>query len=101
MTIGSAQTLDFDLSGVEWTGTVRRSADSTAVAYARVFALDQESYIGATALTDPLGAFRLIVRTGVTYQVSVGAATNHYIIGDIASAADSTFDLYVNEPPLP
>lgn len=100
--ITAPTTLDFDMSGVEWSGTIRRSSDSTAVSSADVAALELRSdysYNVAETRTDESGQFHLIVGRGLYYNLF--AEYGPRPIGTFATSADSTFVLYVDAPPLP
>ena len=100
VSITGPATLDFDMSGVEWTGTVKRSSDSTAIS-ASVGAFEVMGVSSAYATTDGSGAFRLIVAPNTYYTLRVSNSYLVTVVGVFATAADSTFDLYVDAPPLP
>lgn len=91
--------LDFDMSGVEWSGTVKNSSDSTTVsdAYVSVQELGDPYRFGATVWTDASGTFRLVVRPDQYYVL----ATYNRVVGTFASHADTTFTIYVDPSPLP
>lgn len=100
VSVTGPMTLDFDMSGVEWTGTVRWTLDSSAVADAYVGVSEIGKYFGASAHTDASGQFRLIVKPNTYYRLFVGYSGGAEEIGNVATTADSTFNLYV-EGPLP
>jgi hypothetical protein len=102
VSISAPTTLDFDMSGVEWSGTVRRTSDSTAVSNADVAALELRSdysYNAAQTRSDGVGQFRLIVGRGLYYNLFAEYGARP--VGTFATSADTTFNIYVDAPPLP
>jgi len=93
------QTIDFDLSGVEWTGVVRLAASGVPLAGARVSASGGGlSYGYAQCITDGLGRFRLVLRPYGIYdlfvQSQVPSATRR--LEGLQAVNDSTLDITVN-----
>jgi hypothetical protein len=101
--ITGPRTIDFDMSGPVWNGTVRRASDSTAVSGYNVTAAELSGRFSweywAETTTDAGGTFRLVLAPDRYYTLIVqdSASTS---VGTFA-ATDTTFDLYVNVPPLP
>ncbi len=102
--ISQPTTLDFDLSGVEWTGVVRRAQDSTVVASASIYASSDGTQSFASTTSDATGAFRLIVRPGTLYRIRAAADLGRLASPEIGviAGADSSFDLYLRPgtPPI-
>jgi Carboxypeptidase regulatory-like domain len=93
--INQPVTLDFDLSGVEWTGTVRRAIDATPVASASIFASEEGASSYASAISDATGSFRLIVRPGALYRIRAIADQGRLAAPEfgVIAGADSSFDI--------
>lgn len=98
--VSGPSTVNFDMSGVEWTGTIRSSSDSTAVR-AGITAYELETLHSASSTTDSNGAFRLIVRPNTYYLLRAGYVGWSATLGTFTSATDTTFTFYVDVPPLP
>lgn len=99
--VNASAVVNFDLSGVEWTGTVRNAADSVAVANIWVSAAELESDFGAdgaSCITDATGHFRLILARNTYYSVTVSGPQGYQRLGAFAASVDTTADLYVNLP---
>lgn len=85
--------LNLDLSGVDWTGTVRYAGSGLPAAGARV---DASSVSGpgsrAYVTVDASGTFHLVVVPGAVYDLGIGRLD----VGWFGAAADTTFDLSVD-----
>jgi hypothetical protein len=92
-------TVDFDLSGTRWSGSVRLRTTGDPVGSVSVKAWQGDGYYSATSVTDPAGRFALIVRPGSRYNLFITPATpdmsSNTVLGVLAGS-DSTFDLYVD-----
>jgi hypothetical protein len=103
-TIAGPEVINFDLSGVEWSGTVRSSASLQPVGGVRVRAtLFADSFNRhAQAVTDGAGAFRLVLEPNREYGLgfSGGNMEGHGYQG-IKATADSTFDILLDPLPTP
>jgi hypothetical protein len=101
-TIAAPTVRDFDLSGAEWTGTVRLSTSGDPVPLARVSAqLYSDPYnttISASCTADGNGSFRLVVEPGREYTVVANSSdyTDYVIVRFVPATADSTFDIYID-----
>lgn len=92
-------TIPLDLSGVRWTGTVRRTADLGPVPHALVFVQEIGSERYGRTSTDASGTFEMIVRPGVLHNLWIQPGSGgNYTVNGIASSADSTFDLSIHVP---
>lgn len=100
--VSGPTTLNFDLTGVRWSGTVRWSADAQPVPSINVTAqLDYD--FTAMSTTDAAGHFDLIVRRGVRQTLYVNSPTKaiaSQTFPGVLAGSDSTFDLLVS-PPAP
>jgi hypothetical protein len=99
VSIQGPATIPFDLSGVRWTGTVRRTADLGPVPHTSVYVQEIGSdRLGSTS-TDASGTFEMIVRPGVLHNLWIQPGSGgNYSVNGIASSADSTFDIAINVP---
>jgi hypothetical protein len=100
VSITGPASLDFDLSGVEWSGTVRSAADSTVVVNRTVVAdqLRSNDYAyEAWTRTDAGGKFRLIVGRNLYYTLSCG----NQQVGTFVTGSDTTFDIYTDDSASP
>lgn len=91
-------TIDFDLSGVEWTGVIYESGTGAPVsgALVRVLVFGDEWDRGARCDTDASGAFRLIVQPGERYDLRVYRDPDRppdLHLADIPAGADTSFIL--------
>jgi hypothetical protein len=93
--VSAPTVLDFDLSGVSWTGTVRVSPSGTPVSGAQV-AASTGSYPYASSTTDGSGQFHVVVRPSIRYTIYVSAPgmRSSQIYGVLAGN-DSTFDVTI------
>jgi len=92
------QTLDFDLSGVEWTGTVRLTTTNQPVPSVSISARGLRWPDVAGTSTDQAGQFRLVVRPNGFYDIRLSSGTPGIVsreIQGVQALNDSTFDLYV------
>ena len=102
--IAGPGTLDFDLSGVEWTGTVRSSTTIFPVAGVGVTAalFGDAFYRTARAATGPAGQFRLVLEPGREYSLSFHSrATADLTFPGFLAANDTTFDVLLDPAPAP
>ena len=102
--IAGPATLDFDLSGVEWTGTVRSSATLSPIEGVGVSAalFADAFHRSASATTGPAGQFRLVLEPGREYSLSFyspGTADRTY--PGFLAASDTTFDVLLDPAPAP
>ncbi len=98
ISISGAQTIPLDLSGTQWSGTVRSATDSSAIGAVDVRAAQWYTYDSAVSTTDFSGQFRLIVQAGKTYDLALASASAGiapFRITGIQAGSDSTFDLFV------
>ncbi len=98
LSISGDTPLAVDFSGIEWHGTLRRSADNAPIPSGWVSAVEQGSYYrNASSVTDADGTFSLIVLPGLRYdfQVTLPGFYSTYTVPNVSSVADSTFDLLV------
>ncbi len=99
--ISAPATMDFDLSGVTLSGTVRLAGPGNPVPAATVWLSSYEPYGYATAVTDAAGAFRLIVSPYLVYSIYVSTPSRGTTQPSAVQAtADSTFDIFF-EPANP
>ena len=92
-------TVPVDLSGVRWSGTVRRIGDLTPIPSAQVFVQEIGADRFGSTSTDASGRFEMIVRPGVLHNLWVQPSSGGtHIVNGIASSADSTFDIPINVP---
>lgn len=102
--ISGPATIDFDLSGTEWTGTVRSSATNQPISgvsvRAELFADDYDR--AAVATTDGAGQFRLVLERNREYSLAFSeSAVVGLTIPSIFAAADTTFDIVLDPAPTP
>jgi hypothetical protein len=100
--VGAPSTLDFDLSGTRWTGTVRSTMDGSPLASVDVSARELGTGFEAGATSGPSGNFLLVLRPYSTYDILLSSGivgvVQRTIVG-VPAANDSTFDLYVEPAP--
>jgi hypothetical protein len=92
------QTLNLDLSGVEWQGTVRDSITGAGAKSVTVSAALGGSGIPAVSTTDRRGRFNLVLERGRSYVISLSRDDGTIAPKEIRSlfaGGDSTFDLLV------
>lgn len=98
--IAGATAVDLGLTGVEWTGTVRSSATLQPVPGAQATAaLFADAYDrSATATTDALGRFRLVLEPNREYSVAFSENGMKPLVysGIGATTADTTFDVLLD-----
>lgn len=99
------QSATVDVPSVHWSGTLRRAADGSAIGNAEVDIRESARYSAAGAYdrTDATGHFEFWVRPSRPYDLLTDLpASSGYsyvrLANGVFSAADSTFDLYVDEP---
>ena len=82
-----------------WNVTLRRASDSSPIPFTYINAVEIGSNRSALTTSDLFGAFRLFVRPNVGYDLRIGSIYSpQATIPNVSSAADSTFDLYVDIP---
>lgn len=93
-------TVPIGLTGVRWNVTVRRSADLEPVPQAKVNVREVGGGKYGYAVTDLSGTFSMIVRPDWAHDMRIfpSSAVQEYVVGGIASSADSTFDILVDIP---
>jgi len=95
--------LNLDLSGTEWRGTVRDSVTGTPLKSVAVMAsitwLGQASrYMSATSVSDRKGRFSLVLEPGRTYLLSLSRPDGRIApkeIWGMVTGRDSSFDVLV------
>jgi hypothetical protein len=96
--ISGPQSIPLDLSGTDWTGTVRSATDSTVVPAVDVRAVDSFSFDSGVSTTDMAGMFHVVLQSGRTFEIQLSSTSSGIIprqIHGIPAGADSTFDLFV------
>jgi carboxypeptidase family protein len=102
--ISSPTTLNFDLSGVEWTGTVRSSVTLLPINGVNAHASPYEDayYRLAVTTTDAAGRFRLVLELGLEYNLSFHSpGTADLTLPEFVAANDTTFDILLDPAPVP
>jgi hypothetical protein len=93
---------DFDDANDTAGATLRRAADNSVYPSANVNAIELGSGHHASARTDPVGRFQLIVRPDVGYDLRIDLPSPNqpstFYIPNVSSTADSTFDLVIDAP---
>lgn len=103
--VAGPTTIDWDLAGTNWAGSVRESGSDAPVESALVSASAAPAGypLGASAYTNSSGAFALTVEPGLDYNLEVkpppGALWQGIRTGAVAGA-DTTFD-FTLAPPAP
>jgi len=102
--VTAPRTLDFDVSGVEWSGTVRNATTGEPLPQIEVRAFGRKISGGSYAnwVTGADGLFRLVLERNTTYDLAVTPLDPHgpYVVfRSIPAVNDSTFDLLL--PPAP
>jgi hypothetical protein len=104
VTITAPASIDCDLSGIQWTGTVRRSGSNDPVSGMTVAVdmLDDAYHRSAAIGTGSQGEFRLIVEPGRQYDL-VAYDPNTYRIAasvpGVTATADTTFEIVIPSAP--
>ena len=97
MTIHEPTTINAELSGVEWKGTVRRTGTSSPVYDASVLAKTiEDANQRTTAIrVDSLGAFRLILEPGLRYDLETydPLRRERNVIEAVTASVDTTFEV--------
>jgi len=103
--VTAPMTLDFDLSGAEWTGTVRNAATGLGVSGIDLSAFGRKllssSYATTSTATD--GSFRLVLERGTRYDLAVAPLDPQapfVVFRSVLAGNDSTFDILL-APPAP
>jgi hypothetical protein len=104
--VSGVTNFDASLAGARWSGSVRSSADSSAIPNALVTVRITDPFYGRSArdLTGMDGAFEIILEPGREYDISITGSSlpREFWVRGIVAGADSTFDLYVEvSPPTP
>jgi carboxypeptidase family protein len=91
--------LDWDLTGAEWSGIVRR-ASTLDPTQAGVFAYRRYAHTGsyttASALAQANGAFRLILQPGFLYDLEAWSLDGYWQARGVAAGADSTLNILLS-----
>jgi hypothetical protein len=103
--VTAPMTLDIDVSGAEWTGTVRNAATNQGVPQIQMRAFGQTFSGGsfAAAVTAPDGSFRLVMERGTRYDLAVTPLDPNapfVLFPSVLAGNDSTFDILL-QPPTP
>lgn len=89
------RSLDLDLSGTWWSGTVLDAPGGRAVPSARVSVHNMIISGNAVAVCDANGAFQVSVPKGAWHKISVTAPDREgSSVSPVAAGADSTLELY-------
>jgi hypothetical protein len=97
--VQGAGTVPFDLSGVRWNATVRRRGDLQSVSQAEVYVYEIGGARWGGAHTDQNGTFAMIVHPDWGHDIRVipPGSSQAYTVTGVASSADSTFDLLIDQ----
>ena len=100
VTIGSPISIDGDLSGVEWTGTVRRldTGESVSDVTLVVTQVGDELNRAAAIRSGPQGEFRFVLERARSYDLKTydpGTSEPTIRLQDVAATTDTTFDILV------
>jgi hypothetical protein len=97
--ITGVASVDFNLDGTHWSGTLRRNSDGAPLAgvalTVRSIGTEGERAYGET---DPNGAFHFVVRPNWGHTIAVESGYWGFF-DDVVAGADSTFDLVIPDPP--
>lgn len=97
--LSAARTLDLDMSGTEWHGTVRDTTTGLPLRSVRIVATSAASTnISAVSVSDERGRFRLVLWPGQIYTVAMTSSKLRIAqktISGTRANKDSTFDLFV------
>jgi hypothetical protein len=99
--VTAPRTINLNLSGGEWEGTVRDSVTGAPVPSIQVMA-DGRSAGSAVSETDGKGRFKLVLDPGRTYALSLSknhGNTQLNRIPGVFAGRDSTFDILIRTPP--
>src|SRR6185295_14806658 len=92
--ISGPAVLDFDLSGVRWSGVVRMAPTNDPVSGARFYVNSEFVYPDVVSTSDAAGHFDLILRPSSRYSLRVEAPGAFPLtVGGVLAGNDSTFDL--------
>jgi hypothetical protein len=92
--ITAPRTLDWDLTGTEWTGTLRSATTLEPLANGYV-SVGSYTYTNS----DANGVFRFIVQTGSVYSLTAYAPDMYAMVSGVVAGSDSTLELLLS--PLP
>ena len=84
------------MSRTEWRGIVSDSITGSPIAAVRVVASEIGGSTGAESVSDRKGRFRLVLQTGVVYDLSLSSYRKRIVakrVAGIGAGRDSTFDL--------
>lgn len=100
MTISVPISIDCQLSGIEWTGTVRRSGTNDPAPGITVLVqmIDDADRRGAAIYTDAQGDFRFIVEADRRYDLSAYDPVSRAEVarvGRVTATADTTFEILI------
>jgi hypothetical protein len=100
--ITGPESFDLDVSGVVWSGVVRRAGDGVPLSGIEVAAYGRAGVASlAYVPSDAGGAFRLIVERNAAYDIELTDLQSFEEIGlvsNVFAGSDSTFDLIANIP---
>ena len=93
-------TVPFDLTGARWDVTVLRSGDHQPVSQAEVYVYEIGGSRYGSSRTDQYGKFAMVVQPNWGHEIRIipPGSFQAYTVTNVASAADSTFDLLVPIP---
>jgi len=100
-TVAAPQTKDFDLSGVTWSGVVRRAGTGQPVPGARVSVYGNSGY--GFEIAGAGGEFMLVVNPHDVYSISASTYSPSLqgFINEMEAVNDSSFDILVSPGPPP
>jgi hypothetical protein len=99
--ISGDASIPIDFPGTRWDVTLRRTADNAALPFTSIRAVEIGSNRSASATSDLLGKCRMFVRPDLGYDLHVISSISGipiFVVPNVSSTADSTFDLFVDLP---
>lgn len=99
--ISGDASIPIEFPGTRWDVTLRRTADGSALPFASIYAREIGANHYARTSGDLFGKFRLFVRPDLGYDLQIGSSISGvptFIIPNLSSTADSTFDIFVDAP---
>jgi hypothetical protein len=105
LTIVGPTSVDFDLRGIRWEGTVRRQETNEAAVgcYAIASVGPADDRRSAVDRIEDTGEFQLILEPGISYDLEVHQSEPNLLLyhQEFVATADTTFQLYVPAVPSP